>query len=356
MESQIENWTYLLSKEVVENWLNNEEAELPVFEEVIASLGLKGEANINELYQNLQQGEGEVTLLEELEKLLERIEENYSSESNLLEKIWQIESALFSWYYGNNNDKNNLGCLQNLEIKSRVLRVETRRRFQDFIDSIMLKSSPRKQFNYLSRIGALLFNLNDRYEAGRQSHALQENAGKKSYDFLISKIIKSQNSEEVNNNYKSAINALFHIYKCKIKGEIADLASHIIRGVIQDYQLISESLIQTTSFLNNLQDSLLLKEQKVNLILLEKMHSIKSPDTLREELENSFGIPLNRWGSCGYISVEEVKKFLLEKVAIITKDIYQKEIQELTSPKLNQEQDKPFKILSTSNTKQKFAQ
>jgi len=354
--SRLEKWTYLLSKEIVNYWLNNQEVKLPAFEESITALGLKGEANVNKLYQNLEQGEGDLTLLEELEKLLKRIEENYSSESNSLEKIWQIESVLFNWYYGNNNDKNSLGCLQNLEIKSRILRVETRKKFQDFIDSLPLKSSPRGQLDYLSRIGALLFNLNDRYEAERQSYILQENGGKKSYDFLISKIIKSPTESEVNNNYKSGINALFHIYKCKIKGEIADLASHIIRGVIQDYQLTSESLIQSSSFLGELQDSLSLKEQKSKLAIaefFEEMCLIKSPHDLRQEVESDLGVSLNRWGSCGYISLEDINKILLLKVAPIAKDICGQLAQEFApEPELKQEESKPFQLLAYSKLAQ----
>lgn len=355
--SRLEKWTYLLSKEVVNYWLTNQEIELPPFEKSITLLGLKGEADINQLYQNLEQGEADLTLLEELEKFLQRIEENYSSESNSLEKIWQIESVLFNWYYGNNNDKNSLGCLQKGEIKSRILRVETRKKFQDFIDSLPLKSSPRGQFDYLSRIGALLFNLNDRYEAERQSYILQENGGKKSYDFLISKIIKSPTESEVNNNYKSGINALFHIYKCKIKGEIADLASHIIRGVIQDYQLINDSLIETISFLDNLRESLSLKEQESDLstlVLFDEMCLVKSPNDLRLEVEEDLGIPLNRWGIVSCISPEQVKEILLGKIRIITQDIHAQLIKKLTSESdSNQEETKPFQLLSYSNSKVK---
>ena len=353
MESRIENWTCLLSREVVNYWLNNQEAELPDLEESITSLGLAGGVNSNQLFQALEQGEGNLTLLQELQKFLERVQENYSSEPNSLEKLLKIESALFNWYYGNSNESNSSGCLQKLGIKSQVLRVETRKKFQDLVEVIWLGSSPQAGFNYLSRIGALLFNLTDQYKTERHNCIVLENGGKKPYAFLVSKIIKSQDESEVNNNYNSGINALLHIYRCKIRGEIADLASQIIRGVIQDYQLISESLIQTTSFLNNLQDSLTQKEEKINLtvaLFFEEMHSVKSPNKLKEELENSFGIPLNRWGSCSYISVEEVKKILLEEVVVITEDIYKKEVKKITSSKLNQEQDKPFQILTSSYT------
>lgn len=352
--SRVENWTYLLSKEVVNHWLNNQEAELPSFEEAIALLGLTGGVDSNQLSQNLEQVKVDVTLLQELEKLLSRIQENYSSEPNSLEKLLKIESVLFNWYYGDDNDNNSPGCLQKLELKSRALRVEIRKNFQDFTNSIFIKSSPNAGFNYLSQIRAFLFSLNDQYFAERQSYILQENGGKKSYNVLVSKIIKSQTNEELNSIYDSGINALFHIYKCKIKVEIADLASHIIRGIIPDSQLISDSLIQSSSFLGELQNSFSLKEPKSKLAIAEffdEMCLIKSPDKLKQEVENDLGIPLNRW-RCGYISLEEINKILLLKVAPIAQDIFGKLAQEFApEPKLKQQESQPFQLLTYSNTK-----
>lgn len=350
--SRLENWTYLLSKEVVDYWLNEREVELLSFEEAIVSLGLTGGVNDNQLAQGLHQGEDNVTLLEELEKIRQRIEENYLSESNSLEKIWQIESVLFNWYYGNSNNKNSPGCLETLEITSRTLRIETQKNFQNFINSVWLKSSPNTGFNYLSQIGALLFNLNDQYQAKRQSYFLEENGGKKSYAVLISKIIKSENQEEVNNNYNSAINALFHIYKCKIKGEIAERASHIIREVIQDYQLISDNLLESISFLEDVKESFLKTGQnsRTASMLYDEMCLVISPDVLRQEVEKDLGIPLNRWGSCGYITETEVKKILLNKMTGITKDIYEKIKQDFTSElQVNQEESNHFQLQVISN-------
>lgn len=329
-ESRLESWNCLLSNEIVDCWIN-EESKTPQFNNFLSLLSILNVEATDKLFEDLKA------------KLQEIQEVNKAQPS--LEKLIYIQEHLSEWYFQ--------VYLKEINSKFQEPRIKIRDEFKKFINAFWLDASPQSALNFSSKMEGFLISQSNKYLAEKETLLQQENGGKKSYSVLTHKVIQELDNEGIKNNYNSANKALLHIFKCKIKSEICNFKIQIISAIIQDNQLIIQNLLESTSFLNQLKESFSSSSQNNSLLLsmlFEQMCSVKSPHQLRQEIENHLGIPLNRWGSCGYISLEEVKKFLIAKISVITKDIYGQLIQELSSEvKLNKEENKDLELLAISN-------
>ncbi len=329
-ESRLENWNCSISKEIVNCWIN-EESKVPQFNNFLSLLSILNVEATDKLFEDLE------TKLQEIQ-VSDKIPPSWS-------KLTQVQEQLFDWYYEVH--------LKEINLKFQEPRMKIRDRFKKFINSFWLEVSPQSALDFSTKIEQLVLSQSKQYCQEKKTLLQQENGGKKSFDFLSQKIPKKEKVQGTDNNYNSAIKALLHIYKCKIKSEICDLKIQIASAIIQDNQLVIENLLEANSFLNQLQESFSTKSQNNSLLmsmLFEQMCLVKSPGDLRQDLEKDLGIPLNRWGTCGYISIDEVKKILAEKVSVISKDIYGQLIQELSSEaKLNQQQNNHLELLINSN-------
>ncbi|MDJ0647117.1 MAG: hypothetical protein QNJ60_00285 [Xenococcaceae cyanobacterium MO_188.B19] len=329
-----ENWNNLLASYVIDYWLDSVKSELPDWSDVLNLLGLEETENSeNQLFKLLGQGELSSSLIQELE--LEVKEISGSLEDSSLENIIGLEEEIFSWYYGNPEDNTEPGCVASLELNFQELKNELRDKNQQFLNDFWSSTSPRPCLKYLSKVEAFLLNLSQQYQIERQSYLKKENGGQKSYAFLYSKMIKSDQQKVIQESYKAIINALLHIYRCKIKAQILTLAIQIIQELIRDNQAYVDNLIKSVSFLRRIKDSCVVNtNQPSNFIIAMIFGQIcvnNSPEVLCKELETNLGCSLNRWGSCGYISEAEVKKMLLNKIAGITNSMYEEIKQEFTS-------------------------
>ena len=306
-ESRLESWNYLLSKEIVSCWIEGS-AELPSFNQF---LGLINILNV----------EADDKLFEEVASTLREIQASNKTQLSL-DKLIYIQEHLAEWYFEI--------YLKKLAFKFQSPRIEIRDKFKKFLNSFWLDASPKYALDFASKIESFLLSLDKKYKQEKQTLLNQENQGKKAYDSLIFKII--QGKYNIRDKYENTNRVLLHIYKCKIRAEICDLKIQIISAIIRDNQLIIQELIESNSFLSNLQEKFSIETQKNNLllsILFEQMCLVKTPDNFKKELEEHLGTPLNRWGSCGYINIDEIKKILLKKLSAITQDIYDQLIQEL---------------------------
>ncbi len=329
-ESRLESWNCLLSKQIVNCWIN-EESKVPEFNKFLSLLSILNLETTDKLFEDL-----DVKLKE-----IQLSDKNPPSWS----KLSYVQEQLFDWYYE--------VYLKELNLKFQEPRLKIRDRFNSFINSFWLESSPKSALLFATKIEQFVLSQSKQYCQEKKTLLHQENGGKKSFDFLSQKISKKEKVQGTDNNYDSAIKALLHIYKCKIKSEICDFKIQIASAIIQDNQLVIENLLESNSFLNQLQENFSSSSQNNSLLLsmlFEQMCLVKSPDEYRQELQKDLGIPLNRWGSCGYISISEVKKILAEKVSVISKDIYGQLILELTSEaKLNQQQNNHLELQAISN-------
>ena len=329
-ESRLENWNCSISKEIVNCWIN-EESKVPQFNNFLSLLSILNVEATDKLFEDLE------TKLQEIQ-VSDKTPPSWS-------KLTQVQEKLFDWYYEVH--------LKEINLKFQEPRMKIRDRFKKFINSFWLEVSPQSALDFSSKIEQFVLSQLKQYCQEKKTLLQQENGGKKSFDFLSQKISRKEKLESISNNYNSANKALLHIYKCKIKSDVCDLKIQIASAIIQDNQLVIQNLVESTSFLNQLQESFSTKSQSNSLLmsmLFEQMCLVKSPNNLRQEIEHDLGIPLNRWGSCGYISLEEVKKILLEKVSVISKDVYEQLIKELTSEaELNQAKNNHLELVINSN-------
>ena len=329
-ESRLENWNCLLSKEIVNCW-TKEETKVPEFNKFLSLLSIL----------NL---EADDKLFEDLEIKLKEIQATDNTPSSWA-KLTQVQEQLFHWYYE--------VYLKELNLKFQDLRIKTRDRFKKFINFFWLDSSLKSALDFATKIEQFVLSQTRQYCQEKETLLQQENGGKKPFNFLSQKLLSKQEENNIAKNYDSAIRALLYIYKCKIQAEICDFKIQIVSAIIQDNQLVIENLLESNSFLNQLQESFSCQGQNNSLlvsILFEQMCLVKSPSDLRQDLEKDLGIPLNRWGTCGYISIDEVKKILTEKVSVISKDIYGQLIKELTSEVgVNKPKNNHLQILAATN-------
>ncbi len=329
-ESRLESWNCLLSKEIVKCWIK-EESKVPEFNKFLGLLSILNLEATDKLFQDLEV----------------KIQEIQASDQNppSWAKLTYVQEHLFDWYYE--------VYLKELNLKFQEPRIKTRDRFKTFINSFWLESSLKSALDFATKIEQLVLSQSKQYCQSKKTFLQQENGGKKSFNFLSQKLTAKEEEGNISKNYNSAIRALLHIYKCKIQSEICDFKIQIASAIIQDNQLVIENLLEANSFLNQLQESFSSSNQNNSLLmsmLFEQMCLVKSPGDLRQDLEKDLGIPLNRWGSCGYISLEEVEKILLEKVGVISKDIYGQLIKELTSEaNLNQPKNNHLQVLAATN-------
>lgn len=351
--SRLETWNYLLASEIINCWLSNEQANLPNWLDIIKLLGLeKSQESDNKLWQFLEEGKSFSTLAQELE--IKIIEETSRLDSGALEKIIHLEEELFFWYYGKAQNQDDLSCLSKIESNFQLVRTDLRNKVKCFVNSFWLKTSPEPCLEYLRKIEIYLYNLSNQYEIDRQNSLKKENGGKKSYGCLVSKITNSPDIDSKEKYFQLASKALLHIYQSKIKVLILTLVIEIIEAIIRDNQIYIENLISTISFLKSIKDSFQsntsLTSSLIILMLFDHICSVKSPESLKQELEAHLGVPLNRWGSCGYISVEEVRTILLDKVAVLTKDAYAQLASEFNSnSEIDKQESNHLELVINSN-------
>ncbi len=351
-----ENWNKLLASYVINSWMNSQKSELPEWAEMLNLLGMESSNNFdNQLFQFLEQGVSFSSLAEELEKKVEVLRGELIIDSlekkvepikeeliiDSLEKISYLEDELSSWYYGNYEDNNAKGCVTKLELRFQELRSQLRDKNQQFLNSFWASTSPRPCLKYLAEVESFLLNVLSQYELGREDYFKKEKGGVQSLARLYSKITKSQSLRSVQENCNKVINTLSHIYECRIKVRILTWGIEIVEALLRDNQIYIDNLIKSVTFLRKIKDSLEVDGNETDdfIIILAQKSLMNQPEDLCEELEKSLGYPLNKWGSSGYISEAEVKKKLLEKMTVITNNIYEKIKQRFTPIILSDNQE-----------------
>ncbi|MDJ0719220.1 MAG: hypothetical protein QNJ54_34165 [Prochloraceae cyanobacterium] len=333
-KSRWETWNQLLAGEIVNCWIQYE-SNLPSFNDFLSLL-------------NILNLEGTKLLFDELDFKFDEIQNTTDSQLNL-ENLIEIQERFGDWYYRE--------YLKKITLHFQAPQIEARDKFKKFVNSFWLFSSPKSTLDFLSKIEGFLISCQNKYQQEKQTLLKQENGGKKSFNSLTYKLIqdkdKSIDNTKVKINYDLASKALIHTYRYKLKSELCNFKIDILRRIQQDNQVIIENLIASDSFLSKFQESYQLSEAKTNLLvatLFEHICSVKSPESLKQELETHLGVPLNRWGSCGYISIEEVRRILLDKLSVMTKDAYSQLVEELTSEvKLKQQESNHFQEIAISN-------
>lgn len=325
-----ENWNNSLALYVIDYWLDSQISQLPKWSDFLNLFGFEESNNLQlQLLNFLEIGELANGLIVELEAKVEEIKKDKDIDS--IEKITEVEEELLTWYYGNFENKVD-GCTSRLGVEFRQLRRELRDKYQHFLNSFWVKTSPRPCLKYLAEAEAFILNIIPEYKLERQSCKAKENAGRKSCERLYSKSFKAETKVAKKEDYQSIINLLSHIYKCKIKVNILTLAIEILEAIVGDNELYVNELIKSVSFLRKVKKAIEIDEEKQNKFIIElaQEKSIIHPQEISKELEIRFGSSINRWGNYSYISEIEVKEKILEKVTIVSNDIYQELKQEFT--------------------------
>ena len=316
LKSRLEDWNSILSAEIVDYWINKESESPPSarFIDLLKILNVKTD------------------LFVELENKLLEIEKNISDKFGL-EELIKIQTLFSSWYYDSLSKK--------IFLAYQPLKIKVKNEFEDIIGKFWLTASNSSALKFSIRVEEILIEHYKSCEKQKEALQIKENEGKKSYELLSYKIIHSRNAQERKENFDLANKALLHIYKYKFKSNLIDSKIQLIERISQSNRLILENLSQSDFFLRKLKESFVVREDRNKLllsVLLDRMYSIQTPETIKKEIEEIMGASINRWGISSYITVEKVRELLLERVSLVTEKSYEQLVEEISSNSLEPNQ------------------
>ena len=177
-ESRLESWNCLLSKEIVNCWIN-EESKTPQFNNFLSLLSILNVEATDKLF-------------EDLEVKLEEIQSSDKT-SPSWSKLTHVQESLSEWYYET--------YLKEFNLKFQEPRIKIRDKFNSFINSFWLKTSPKSALDFSSKIEQFVLSQLKQYCQEKKTLLEQENGGKKSFDFLSQKLIGKEKEGNIGNNY-----------------------------------------------------------------------------------------------------------------------------------------------------------
>lgn len=291
----LENWKIWMTKEVIEQWLTNQEVNLKI-SDILDTLDLTKNTDFTvlsiKLKLKIEQSKQSIVSIQQLEGLITDIEK-------YLRSIFEI---------------------QNIDNDFRNYSIEA---FRQLISIDYQQASPEKLVLFLNQLLKMFHFQKSIFESEIWNHKKKENSAWNSYLVLSSKLGDFMpNTIEYKCLEESIWNALYISFESRLNREKYTIYSQIMLNLIQLCQSYGDSANRSVKMLKQIKSDL---EQKctVDIISLPVFTNLKRIDAYQQRkiIELWVGHSLNYWGNSP-VSWQQIEVKLLENIEPIALELF----------------------------------
>ncbi len=326
--SELENWIYWLSAQLVERWRNLHASQVSV-ESLLNELGLgrvKGE-----ILFNLDTTVSGISLSSEISSRINWIYNSLTALNKLLnpnlKKTLEVEVEKLTDWYGKtsftpSSQGIDLGCIAELQLKAQELRVQRRIQLQKIFLSLQHLGS-HSLLKLLHGLDAALESQFNYYELQRQEELRKEYLAQQGYYNWI------KNLEAVNRfqaDWKEITVCLNTLFQLKLKAETFNQACRLIGETREQIDFYINYISDLDSCLDSLQSWFMqqcLGEPFFAPLLKRCLDQQMNVSELLHETEETVGCPFNKWTSFSFEQNNFLKQNILDKVQPFCLSLYE---------------------------------
>jgi hypothetical protein len=331
---RLQDWSYWLAGEVVDQWLNIPSIGISV-DAIIAKLGLASSENKTAAFlSTLNAGAAGESLSSDLLSRIELIRDRYSylksySSTDLQQWLEQENIELSHWFSPPQKISSfpnaPLTGLERVQFNAEALHIKTQLYLKEALVS-WRQAGLHSTLQFLQALGETLTHIYSGYDKQRQTYKSKEDSAWRAFNNLRTQLLQHSLLDKKRQvTFDAVLQGLLKAYSFKLEAEIYTQACQLVGRLRQDIHLLAFEFVQANSFLSRLKDEFTKNspsEPFLAPLLKQSLTQSLDPIKFRREIESVIGCPLNQWGRLKQSQEAMIRQQVLSRLNTLCLEVY----------------------------------